>query len=60
MVTLRTFQPNAEKVFFVTEQQQIEMEREHTDGIFTITIPTSDLPDPPMITSGTGSSPARG
>jgi len=46
MVTLRTFQPNAEKVFFATAQQHIEMEREHTDGIYTITIPTGDLPDP--------------
>lgn len=48
MVTLRTFQPNAEKVFFVTELQQIEMTCEHTDGIFTLTIPTKDLPDPQL------------
>jgi len=49
MVTLRTFQPNAEKVFFVTDQQQIEMEHEHTDGLFTLTIPTGGLPDPLLL-----------
>lgn len=48
-VTLRTFQPNAEKVFFVTDQQQIEMEHEHTDGLFTLTIPTAGLSDPLLL-----------
>ncbi|MFT5699283.1 MAG: 1,4-alpha-glucan branching enzyme [Desulforhopalus sp.] len=46
MVTLRTFQPNAERVFFVTDGTHLEMERIHADGIFVLTIPTKGLPDP--------------
>ena len=46
MVTLRTFQPNAENVFFVTSGQQHEMECIHPDGIFSLTIPTRELSDP--------------
>jgi len=48
MVTLRTFQPNAENVFFVTENQHIKMQCEHTDGFFTLTIPTKGLTDPQL------------
>ena len=48
MVTLRTFQPNAENVFFVAENQHIKMQCEHTNGIFTLTIPTIGLVDPQL------------
>lgn len=48
MVTLRTFQPNAEIVFFVTENQHVKMKCENPDGIFTLTIPTIGLADPQL------------
>jgi 1,4-alpha-glucan branching enzyme len=45
-VTLRTFQPNAERVFLAVDQQLLPMQRTHEEGIFVLTIPTSELTDP--------------
>lgn len=48
MVTLRTFQPHCEKVFFVTGDLRYEMDCTHKDGIFSLSLPTKVLPDPQL------------
>lgn len=44
-VTLRTFQPNAEKVFFICENMNVPMEAVHKDGLFSCTLKTEKLSD---------------
>lgn len=45
-VTLRTFQPRAETIFFVTGDKRHEMDCIHDEGIFALTLPTKGLFDP--------------
>ena len=45
-VTLRTFQPHATTIFFVTGGERYEMDCTHDEGIFSLTVATKDLFDP--------------
>ncbi|BHH83240.1 1,4-alpha-glucan branching protein GlgB [Desulforhopalus sp. 52FAK] len=47
-VTLRTFQPNALKVFFVESDLRVQMERIHDEGIFVLTLAVDELTDPDL------------
>lgn len=46
MVTLRTFQPHSSKVNLLLQDNSLEMERIHEDGVFEIVLDLDQLDDP--------------